>query len=83
MGRLLGRIWVGFTTSLIIFIAYSSQIFIIWPWYGRVLSVELLQLLLPFKYATSRTSSIILLRADGAAEVYWLGYYFGTITCRW
>lgn len=49
MGRLLGRIWVGFTTCLIAFIAYSSQIFIIWPWYGRVLSVELIKLLLPFK----------------------------------
>lgn len=49
MGRLLGRIWVGFTTFLITFIAFSSQIFVIWPWYGRELSVELLQLLLPFK----------------------------------
>ena len=49
MGRLLGRVWVAFTTSLIAFISYSSQIFVIWPWYGRELSVELLQLLLPFK----------------------------------
>lgn len=46
---LLGRIVVGLTTCLICFIAYSSQIFIIWPWYGRVLSVELLTLLVPFK----------------------------------
>ncbi|KAH8110616.1 zf-DHHC-domain-containing protein [Phellopilus nigrolimitatus] len=50
MGRLLGRIWVGFTVSLIAFIAYSSQIFIIWPWYGRVLTVDLLTLLLPFNF---------------------------------
>ncbi|THH06676.1 hypothetical protein EW145_g3922 [Phellinidium pouzarii] len=48
MGRLLGRIWVGFTTSLIAFIAYSSQIFVIWPWYGSVLSIDLLKLLIPF-----------------------------------
>ncbi|CAL1694424.1 unnamed protein product [Somion occarium] len=48
MGRLTGRLFVGFTTCLICFIAYSPQIFIIWPWYGRELSVELLALLLPF-----------------------------------
>ncbi|CEL56154.1 Palmitoyltransferase PFA4 OS=Cryptococcus neoformans var, neoformans serotype D (strain B-3501A) GN=PFA4 PE=3 SV=1 [Rhizoctonia solani AG-1 IB] len=48
MGRLLGRIWVGFTLSLISFISYSSQIFIIWPWYGRTLSIPLLKLLVPF-----------------------------------
>ncbi|CAE7190122.1 unnamed protein product [Rhizoctonia solani] len=48
MGRLIGRIWVGFTLSLISFISYSSQIFIIWPWYGRTLSIPLLKLLVPF-----------------------------------
>ncbi|EIN13917.1 zf-DHHC-domain-containing protein [Punctularia strigosozonata HHB-11173 SS5] len=48
MGRWLGRIVVGLTLSLISFIAYSSQIFIIWPWYGRELSVELMTLLGPF-----------------------------------
>ncbi|KZV71004.1 zf-DHHC-domain-containing protein [Peniophora sp. CONT] len=48
MGRILGRIVVGLTLSLIGFIAYSSQIFIIWPWYGRELSVSLLALLVPF-----------------------------------
>ncbi|KDQ63231.1 hypothetical protein JAAARDRAFT_147325 [Jaapia argillacea MUCL 33604] len=48
MGRLFGRIFVGFTTCLICFIAYSSQIFIIWPWYGGEISVELLSLLIPF-----------------------------------
>ena len=49
MGRLLGRVVVGLTLLLICFISYSSQIFIIWPWYGSALSVELLYLLLPFK----------------------------------
>lgn len=43
---------VGFTISLISFISYSSQIFIIWPWYGRELSIPLLVLLVPFKYVT-------------------------------
>ncbi|KIM23222.1 hypothetical protein M408DRAFT_77784 [Serendipita vermifera MAFF 305830] len=46
--QLAGRIWVGSVTVLIAFIAYSSQIFIIWPWYGREFSFELVQLLLPF-----------------------------------
>ena len=50
VSRAWGRVWVGFTVCLISFIAYSSQIFVIWPWYGSTLSVELLKLLLPFKY---------------------------------
>lgn len=37
------------TVGLISFISYSSQIFVIWPWYGGVLSIELLKLLIPFK----------------------------------
>ncbi|KAF7303195.1 Palmitoyltransferase PFA4 [Mycena kentingensis (nom. inval.)] len=45
---LLGQVVVNFVLLLICFIAYSSQIFVIWPWYGRVLSVELIVLLLPF-----------------------------------
>lgn len=49
MGRITGRLFVAFTLLLICFISYSSQIFVIWPWYGRVLSVELITLLLPFK----------------------------------
>ncbi|KAI0275196.1 DHHC palmitoyltransferase-domain-containing protein [Gloeopeniophorella convolvens] len=48
MGRLLGRLVVSFTTGLICFISYTPQIFIIWPWYGREVSVELLNLLIPF-----------------------------------
>lgn len=48
----LGRIVVSLVVALISFIAYSSQIFIIWPWYGSVLSIELLVLLVPFKSVT-------------------------------
>ncbi|KAH8102412.1 zf-DHHC-domain-containing protein [Cristinia sonorae] len=48
MGRLTGRLFVLLTSFLISFISYSSQIFIIWPWYGRELSVDLLKLLVPF-----------------------------------
>ncbi|KAK0456084.1 palmitoyltransferase PFA4 [Armillaria borealis] len=44
----LGRLVVNLTLCLICFIAYSSQIFVIWPWYGRALSVDLICLLLPF-----------------------------------
>jgi hypothetical protein len=55
MGRLLGRIGVGFVCALIAFIAYSVQIFVIWPWYGRVLSVELILLLAPFKCVPAGT----------------------------
>ena len=50
MGRLLGRLFVTFTTALICFISYTPQIFIIWPWYGREFSMELFTLLVPFKY---------------------------------
>jgi hypothetical protein len=50
MGRLLGRIFVAFTTALIFFISYTPQLFIIWPWYGREFSIELFTLLVPFKY---------------------------------
>ncbi len=49
MSSFFGRLIVNFVLCLICFIAYSSQIFIIWPWYGSVLSVELINLLLPFK----------------------------------
>lgn len=49
MHYILGRIVVGFVVCLISFIAYSSQIFIIWPWYGSEWSVELLTVLVPFK----------------------------------
>lgn len=53
MGKLLGRLFVGFTIMLISFNGYSSQIFIIWPWYGREASLDLLKLIVPFKYVRS------------------------------
>lgn len=43
-----GKVWVTGVTLLIAFIAYTSQIFIIWPWYGREVTVELLVLIGPF-----------------------------------
>ena len=49
MGKIVGYIFIGFVSFLISFISYSSQIFVIWPWYGYVLSVELILLLVPFK----------------------------------
>lgn len=55
MGTLLGRIFVFFTILLISFNGYSSQIFIIWPWYGSEVSVDLLKLIVPFKYAFSQS----------------------------
>jgi hypothetical protein len=77
MGKLLGRIVVGLTSSLIAFIAYSSQLFIIWPWYGRELSVDLLLLLVPFK-------SVLVVRVtwvtvERARSVFWLGLFGCTI----
>ena len=53
MGKFLGRFFVCFTIFLISFNGYSSQIFIIWPWYGREVSVDLLKLIIPFKYVRS------------------------------
>ena len=46
----LGRLVVACTTALICFISYTPQFFIIWPWYGRELSIQLFNLLVPFKY---------------------------------
>lgn len=37
------------TLSIIAFLVYSPQLFLIWPWYGREFSLELLKLLVPFK----------------------------------
>ncbi|TFK26647.1 palmitoyltransferase PFA4 [Coprinopsis marcescibilis] len=48
MHYILGRIAVGGVLCLISFIAYSAQLFVIWPWYGREWSIELLVLLIPF-----------------------------------
>ncbi|KAK4687748.1 hypothetical protein P7C73_g2362, partial [Tremellales sp. Uapishka_1] len=46
--RTWNRVWVGGTLSLISFISFSSQIFVVWPQYGRTLSIELIKVLLPF-----------------------------------
>ncbi|OAX40056.1 zf-DHHC-domain-containing protein [Rhizopogon vinicolor AM-OR11-026] len=48
MHPILGRIVIGFVLFLILFPILTSQIFIIWPWYGRELSVDLITLLFPF-----------------------------------
>ncbi|KAG1754926.1 DHHC palmitoyltransferase-domain-containing protein [Suillus paluster] len=48
MHPILGRITIGFVLFLILFPILTCQIFIIWPWYGRELSVELITLLVPF-----------------------------------
>jgi len=45
---IVGRVWVTGTTLLIAFIAYSVQVFVIYPWYGSEISVDLLKLLVPF-----------------------------------
>nr|XP_019042469.1 palmitoyltransferase PFA4 [Kwoniella bestiolae CBS 10118]OCF21399.1 palmitoyltransferase PFA4 [Kwoniella bestiolae CBS 10118] len=50
MARDWGTAWVIGTSLLISFISFSSQIFVIWPWYGRVASVDLLRLLVPFNF---------------------------------
>ncbi|ORX33793.1 DHHC palmitoyltransferase-domain-containing protein [Kockovaella imperatae] len=42
------RLWLGGTLTLISWISFSCQIGIIWPWYGSVLSLDLLKLLVPF-----------------------------------
>ncbi|KAG0707434.1 DHHC palmitoyltransferase-domain-containing protein [Suillus ampliporus] len=48
MHPILGRITIGLVLFLILFPILTCQIFIVWPWYGRELSVELITLLLPF-----------------------------------
>ncbi|KAL4070666.1 zf-DHHC-domain-containing protein [Scleroderma citrinum] len=48
MHAFLGRLIISFVLFLILFPVLSSQVYIIWPWYGRVWSVELICLLLPF-----------------------------------
>lgn len=40
---------VGFLCALFLIVGYSSQIFIVWPWYGRAPPPNLAKLLLPFK----------------------------------
>ncbi|KAL7424244.1 Palmitoyltransferase [Cryptotrichosporon argae] len=69
-----GRIWVGFTLLLISFIAYSSQILVIWPWYGSTLSVGLLKLLVPFNLLVAMvfwTYSLCVRTSPGAVPHGW------------
>jgi len=49
------------TSLLISFISYTSQIWVIWPWYGRTVSVDLLKLLIPFKYVHQSPVGVALL----------------------
>ena len=84
MGKLLGRIFVCFTIFLVSFNGYSSQIFIIWPWYGREVSVDLLKLIIPFKCVCS----VLLVRIRSWSEpgcsfllvMLWWNYYLSIVT---
>jgi hypothetical protein len=68
------------TSLLISFISYTSQIWVIWPWYGRTLSVDLLKLLIPFKYVQHHLKRLSVMfswtPADGSAAVgmIWWNY---------
>ncbi|KAI6047901.1 DHHC palmitoyltransferase-domain-containing protein [Pisolithus marmoratus] len=48
MSTFLGRLAVAFVLFLILFPVLTSQFFIVWPWYGRMWTAELICLLLPF-----------------------------------
>ncbi|KIL62018.1 hypothetical protein M378DRAFT_807245 [Amanita muscaria Koide BX008] len=38
------------TLLSLLFFSFTSQVFLIWPWHGRVLSFDLLRLLVPFNF---------------------------------
>jgi palmitoyltransferase len=71
---------VTFTVLLISFISYSSQIFLIWPWYGSVLSVDLLKLLLPFKYVSRPLLLMLSLTKSAAVFMVFWNYRLCVIT---
>ncbi|EJU02573.1 zf-DHHC-domain-containing protein [Dacryopinax primogenitus] len=48
MAGVLGRVLVVVTCFLIAFIAYSSQLFVFYPWYGYTVSVDFIWAMLPF-----------------------------------
>ncbi|KAI6153872.1 DHHC palmitoyltransferase-domain-containing protein [Pisolithus tinctorius] len=48
MNTFLGRLAVTFVLFLILFPVLTSQVFIVWPWYGHMWTAELIFLLLPF-----------------------------------
>ena len=74
MGKLLGRLFVCFTIMLISFNGYSSQIFIIWPWYGREISVDLLKLIVPFKYVSFACSDRMRSWSQQVEAFFWQCY---------
>ena len=49
MHPILAHLIISFVLLLILFPVFTSQVFIVWPWYGREWSVELITLLVPFK----------------------------------
>ncbi|KIK94149.1 hypothetical protein PAXRUDRAFT_828289 [Paxillus rubicundulus Ve08.2h10] len=53
MHPFLGRLIISFVLFLILFPVLTSQAFIIWPWYGREWSVDLIILLVPFNILAS------------------------------
>ena len=84
MGKLIGRLFVGFTIILISFNGYSSQLFIIWPWYGKELSVDLLKLLIPFKYVCYTLPVCTYFYSERGRSVLlgmlWWNYYLSIFT---
>ncbi|KAM0788364.1 hypothetical protein ACM66B_001504 [Microbotryomycetes sp. NB124-2] len=48
MGRLAGRLWVGGTLTLISFIGFTSQVWIVWPSFEHRFARELWRVLVPF-----------------------------------
>jgi len=84
MGKLLGRFFVFFTIILISFNGYSSQIFIIWPWYGREVSVDLLKLTVPFKCVCSISPVCIKSWSEPGRSLLlamlWWNYYLCIVT---
>ncbi|KAG8219552.1 hypothetical protein J3R82DRAFT_502 [Butyriboletus roseoflavus] len=49
MHTFLAYLIISFVLFLILFPVLTAQVFIIWPWYGREWTVELVTLLVPFK----------------------------------
>ena len=86
MGKLLGRIFVCFTVFLVSFKfnGYLTQIFVIWPQYGSEVSVNLLALLVPFKYVCSEQMVCVKLRTERVCSVLlamlWWNCYFCIVT---
>ncbi|KAK2465741.1 hypothetical protein APHAL10511_002285 [Amanita phalloides] len=70
----MSAIRIGFLLALFIFIGYSPQIFIIWPWYSHVNPIEQIKLLLPFNFLVGMLlwSYILCVTTDpGGVPDYW------------